>query len=258
MLGGSPPRVPTGDGSHDGYPSARRKNRNRVGSRSSTRSSCSIGFDRQSQPGGLRCPDRARSPIARRSPRHPQTSPSPVRIAISTGESGSGGAVRSSGSVHVRPGWATNLGPVPRCRSAACSRNGWQRYTSPAWPVASASRRSWTFGSHSFTSPKNIPSSPAGASAAGTSRCDPTLIRVGASSSPTSENKNSISSERPSERTFTQYWSPREKLPSMCQPSSPGSPSTGNRTGVVPPRPSWARQRPRPTSWSNAASSLGV
>jgi hypothetical protein len=35
--------------------------------------------------------------------------------------------------------------------------------------------------------------------------CDPTLIRVGASSIPTSENKNSISNARPREVTFMRH-----------------------------------------------------
>ena len=37
------------------------------------------------------------------------------------------------------------------------------------------------------------------------STCEPTRMRVGASSSPTSENRNSISSARPRERTFTRH-----------------------------------------------------
>jgi hypothetical protein len=42
-----------------------------------------------------------------------------------------------------------------------------------------------------------MPASPAGASARAISRCDPTLMRVGASASPTSKNRNSMSRARP-------------------------------------------------------------
>ena len=48
-----------------------------------------------------------------------------------------------------------------------------------------------------------MPASPAGSRRRAISRCEPGLIRVGASDSPTSENRNSISSARPREVTLT-------------------------------------------------------
>ena len=90
------------------------------------------------------------------------------------------------------------------------------------------------------------------------SRWDPARMRVGASSCPTSEKRNSISSARSFDVTFARH--PRRssasvasalKLISMCQPASPGSSGDGNLTGKVP-RFIRGSQRPFPTSWSNA------
>src|SRR6478752_1699447 len=39
-------------------------------------------------------------------------------------------------------GCARNLGSVPLCGCAACTRKGWQRYTVPAFPVANTVFRS--------------------------------------------------------------------------------------------------------------------
>jgi len=86
-----------------------------------------------------------------------------------------------------------------------------------------------------------IPSVPAARRSGGTSRWEPTLIRVGASSGPTSEKRKSMSMSRarPRDETFTRHWlkSPASasasaggKLLSMCQPVSPGSAGWGKRT----------------------------
>jgi hypothetical protein len=51
-------------------------------------------------------------------------------MACSTGLSG---AVSGNWPRSETAGWATILGPAPRCgQVAACTRNGWQRKTSPA------------------------------------------------------------------------------------------------------------------------------
>jgi hypothetical protein len=84
---------------------------------------------------------------------------------------------------------------------------------------------------------------------------DPTLMRVGASISPTSENRNSISSARPLDVMFARhsikFGLSKPKLTSMCQPVSPGSACEGKRIGNEP-RLSRVSHRPGPTSWSNA------
>lgn len=79
----------------------------------------------------------------------------------------------------------------------------------------------------------DMPSSPAAARRGGTSRWEPTLILVGASSGPTSENRNNINSALPRERRLSRKGhSP--KLPSQCQPVSSGSGRFGKRIGKVP------------------------
>ncbi len=98
------------------------------------------------------------------------------------------------------------------------------------------------------------PLSPAGERILAISRCEPTRMRVGASLSPTSEKRNSIRRALPLENTLTRQFrkslvSPRSggKLPSTCQPASPGSSGDGNRIGNVP-RSLRGRHRPGPTS----------
>ena len=74
-------------------------------------------------------------------------------------------------------------------------------------------------------------------------------MRVGASRSSTSENRNSISSARPFEWTLARQSRKSgdsvPKLTSMCQPASPGSSGDGNRTGNVPIA-AHGRQSPAP------------
>jgi len=149
------------------------------------------------------------------------------------------------------PGWATRRAAVPRCgQVAVCTMNGWQTNTSPARPVASTVRLSTDGGSWAAAAPKAMPASPAGASTRGTHRCDPSTSRVGASSGPTSENRNSASRPRPRERTLARNsWPPRNEA-SMWWPASPGSSSDGKRTGTVPPTPARLVHRPRPSSSS--------
>ncbi|MDQ0753908.1 hypothetical protein QF034_008139 [Streptomyces africanus] len=67
------------------------------------------------------------------------------------------------------------------------------------WPVVDAATRSGARAS------SLAPSSPYFSNTFGTSRCEPTRIRVGASSSPTSLNRNSISNARPGERRLVKY-----------------------------------------------------
>jgi hypothetical protein len=108
-----------------------------------------------------------------------------------------------------------------------------------------------------------MPRSPVGASNGGTMRSDPNLMRVGALSFDTSENRNSISKARESLLKLTRqskYESGRSgagKLASTCQPVSPGSCGFGDRT-TIPPRHSRGIHRSTPTNWSKAACSTAV
>jgi hypothetical protein len=84
-------------------------------------------------------------------------------------------------------------------------------------------------------------------------RCDPQTSRVGASSGPTSENRNMASSPRARDRTLTQKSGSGPgpaKLPSMWYPQLPGNSSDGNRTGTAPPTPARRVHRPGPISSS--------
>jgi len=74
----------------------------------------------------------------------------------------------------------------------------WQRNTSPAAPVACATGRHRTDGRQNSAS-DSVPASPYGARNSGTYRCEPQTSRVGASSMPTSVNRNRASSPRGSE-----------------------------------------------------------
>jgi hypothetical protein len=80
-------------------------------------------------------------------------------------------------------------------------------------------------------------------------------MRVGASSSLTSEKRNSISRALPRDvmlaRQEKKSGFSKPKLTSMCQPASPGSSGEGKRTGNVPIA-MLGRQRPGPTNWSKA------
>src|SRR6266536_72482 len=103
------------------------------------------------------------------------------------------------------------------------------------------------------------PVSPADSRILATYKCEPTLILVGASCSPTSEKRNSINKARPREFKFTRQdekSSGEESIPgklaSTCQPVSPVSAVPGNLTGKVP-RLCLGRQRPFPTNRSKAA-----
>jgi hypothetical protein len=109
-----------------------------------------------------------------------------------------------------------------------------------------------------------IPDPPLGPSNAGTSRWEPILVLVGASSGPTSEYRNSISSARPREKTSARHLvkssdpTPSgDKLLSTCHPVSPGSSSAGKRT-TNRPRSGRGSQRRAPTSWSKAACRRGL
>ena len=112
----------------------------------------------------------------------------PPAMARSTGLSG---AVSGNWPCSATPGCATILGRVPRCgQVAACTRNGWQRKTSPARPVASTvGRCSVAAAAACAASSHAMPASPAGASTRAASRCDPGRSRVGALASSTSVSR---------------------------------------------------------------------
>src|SRR5260370_7745045 len=92
-------------------------------------------------------------------------------------------------------------------------------------------------------------------------RCDPEISRVGASSGPTSENRNSASRPLARDRTLTQNSGSGPgpaKLPSMWYPQLPGYSSDGNRTGTTPPTSPRRVHLPRPISSPYAAPSAAV